>query len=352
MDIVAPGVLVPTTDRQANVGYNPYIHIHTNLGGNKRASDYTDQDYTVWFDGTSAAAPHIAGVAALMLSANPNLTGKQVVDIIEGTAQKVRQGTGAGYYNYATTSGRPNGTWNNEMGYGLVDAYEAVSAASFSASLPRLISGPRGTVVQRQEAYHYVGSVPSGATFSGWTITPSTGTITVGTGDSAYIKFSTAGQYTVMAKFILPGNVPYVISQTVEVLSSPPSTPYIVVNPPGAQWYPGAFFQVVVRGPRQPGVFYEWWGGSYIDYFDYSDVLSGQYYVDLIPPFYGFGQEYMTVKCTAILNGVRSEESNELYLTLDWDWNDYRSAPANNQGGDSLKVTNRQIPAGRRSSVE
>ena len=73
--------------------------------------------------GTSMAAPHVAGLAALLISVNPNLTGKEVVDIIERTAQKV------GGYSYSTTSNRPNGTWNNEMGYGLCNAFAAVSTA-------------------------------------------------------------------------------------------------------------------------------------------------------------------------------------------------------------------------------
>jgi subtilisin family serine protease len=90
LDIVAPGVLIPTTDRQGRVGYNPNSHIHTIYGGNKITSDYSNQDYTVWFTGTSSACPHVAGVAALILSVNPDLTGKQVRDIIEATAQKVR----------------------------------------------------------------------------------------------------------------------------------------------------------------------------------------------------------------------------------------------------------------------
>ena len=100
-------------------------------GGNKITSDYTNRDYTVWFNGTSAACPHVAGVAALILSVRPNLTGQQVRNIIEQTAQKV------GGYSYATTSGRPNGTWHQETGYGLVDAYAAVR----KALMPSL-SGP------------------------------------------------------------------------------------------------------------------------------------------------------------------------------------------------------------------
>ena len=110
LDIVAPGVLIPTTDRLGAYGY-------------------TTGDYTMKFNGTSSACPHVAGVAALVLSVNPNLTGVQVRNIIESTAQKV------GGYNYRTTSGRSNGTWSNEMGYGLVNAYAAVLAACTTVNL-------------------------------------------------------------------------------------------------------------------------------------------------------------------------------------------------------------------------
>jgi subtilisin family serine protease len=126
LDVVAPGVLIPTTDRQGINGYNPYQPLHTDAGGTILTSDYSNLDYTVWFDGTSAACPHVAGVAALVLSVNPDLTQTQVQQIIESTTQKVR----TDLYTYSTTSGHPNGTWNNEMGYGLVDVYAAVQAAS------------------------------------------------------------------------------------------------------------------------------------------------------------------------------------------------------------------------------
>lgn len=73
--------------------------------------------------GTSMAAPHVAGIAALVLSINPCLTAQQVRDIIEQTAQKT------GTYNYDTNINRPNGTWHQEVGYGLVDATAAVQLA-------------------------------------------------------------------------------------------------------------------------------------------------------------------------------------------------------------------------------
>lgn len=96
LDIVAPGVDIVST-----------------IPNNGTAS----------YSGTSMATPHVAGVAALILSINPNLTRTQVTAIIESAAQKV------GGYNYQTTPGRPNGTWHQEMGYGLIDAFAAVQAA-------------------------------------------------------------------------------------------------------------------------------------------------------------------------------------------------------------------------------
>lgn len=93
IDVVAPGVDIPTT------GWTE--------------SDTSTYNY-IKFSGTSAACPQVAAVAALVLSINPNLTSKEVCDIIEKTAQKV------GSKPYSTYSNRPNGTWNEYMGYGLV----------------------------------------------------------------------------------------------------------------------------------------------------------------------------------------------------------------------------------------
>ena len=80
----------------------------------------------IYFGGTSAAAPHVSGVAALILSVNENLTQQQVKDIIECTAYKLPS------YTYTETPGRPNGPWNEETGYGLLDAGAAVEAAQAS----------------------------------------------------------------------------------------------------------------------------------------------------------------------------------------------------------------------------
>ena len=85
----------------------------------------------IFDSGTSLAAPHVAGICALILSINPYLNVRQVNDIIEKTAKKV------GNYTYSNSPNRPNGTWNNEMGYGLANAFEAVKLAQqmYSATL-------------------------------------------------------------------------------------------------------------------------------------------------------------------------------------------------------------------------
>ena len=102
LDITAPGVKIYTTT----------------LNGSYRSD----------FNGTSAACPFVSGVAALVLSVNPNLTGQKVMDIIGSTARKV------GGYNYQYQTGtNPShscGIWNYEMGYGLVNAYAAVQVAA------------------------------------------------------------------------------------------------------------------------------------------------------------------------------------------------------------------------------
>ena len=103
LDLVAPGVDILTTDNMGNVGYN--------------AGDY------VYFKGTSAACPHVAGVAALLLSINPALNFREVFEIILTTTDKV----GDGFY-FDTEQ---YGSWSNEMGYGRVNAYRAVIKAKY-----------------------------------------------------------------------------------------------------------------------------------------------------------------------------------------------------------------------------
>ncbi len=85
-----------------------------------------------FFAGTSAAAPHVAGVVALMLDKNPNLTSAQVRENLDaGSSELGRQtATPAEVANIlgdtAIDLGQPG--FDNVFGFGRVDAFEAVDS--------------------------------------------------------------------------------------------------------------------------------------------------------------------------------------------------------------------------------
>ncbi|RLF49831.1 MAG: hypothetical protein DRN20_01040 [Thermoplasmata archaeon] len=70
-------------------------------------------------NGTSFSCPHVAGVVALMLEANPDLTPEHVKHILQITAEQ----------KYPATFPDIHPKWNRSSGYGFVDAYEAVKLA-------------------------------------------------------------------------------------------------------------------------------------------------------------------------------------------------------------------------------
>lgn len=97
LNVMAPGINVRTTDITGGAGYS--------------TGEYFDR-----FSGTSASAPHVSGLAALILSINPSLTWQQVRDILCNTADKTQWMNGNNF--------------TNEYGYGRVNAYRALLSAS------------------------------------------------------------------------------------------------------------------------------------------------------------------------------------------------------------------------------
>lgn len=137
VSVVAPGVLCPTTDRQGADGYSN----NGTLTNNPWAcviypAQPANGNYILMFDGTSAATPHVAGLAALIRSQYPSLSNVQVRNIIERTAAKV------GTLAYAEVAEFLNGTRNEEMGYGRIDAFQALD---FADVLIKDWSGDNGT---------------------------------------------------------------------------------------------------------------------------------------------------------------------------------------------------------------
>jgi subtilisin family serine protease len=85
-------------------------------------SAFPNSTYAI-HDGTSMAGPHVAGVVALMWSANPDLIGD-----IERTEQILISTTQPAFAPYEPC-GAAGETPNNLTGYGMVDAYAAVEWA-------------------------------------------------------------------------------------------------------------------------------------------------------------------------------------------------------------------------------
>lgn len=117
VDITAPSGGLLTTDISGDEGYGSYED---------------DADYIGWFSGTSAAAPVVSGVLALMFEANPRLTAAQARDVLCETAVRIDLDT----YPYDEYG------WNAYHGCGRVDAGAAVLAVANTAPGPAVLEGP------------------------------------------------------------------------------------------------------------------------------------------------------------------------------------------------------------------
>jgi subtilisin family serine protease len=107
----SPGIW--TTDRPGNQGYN--------ISGQDAENTLGDLDgnYTATFGGTSSACPGVAGVAALILAVNPNLTWTQVKNILRASCDQIDKLSG-GY--------DANGQ-SAYYGFGRINAQKAVQNA-------------------------------------------------------------------------------------------------------------------------------------------------------------------------------------------------------------------------------
>ena len=81
--------------------------------------DASDNGYTGRGSGTSYATPSVSGIIALMLETNPDLSPAEVKEILKLTAE--RRGD--------ASAPEVDPFWNRDFGFGMVDAYAAVSMA-------------------------------------------------------------------------------------------------------------------------------------------------------------------------------------------------------------------------------
>jgi subtilisin family serine protease len=94
INLVAPGVRIATTNIHGAAGDGP-------------------SDYSLRFNGTSSATPHVAAAAALILSVMPSLDEKRVREIITASADRLTK----------------DGQWDKFVGWGRLNIYAALRLA-------------------------------------------------------------------------------------------------------------------------------------------------------------------------------------------------------------------------------
>jgi subtilisin family serine protease len=162
-DVAAPGSLIYSARSQEAV-FEP-IQI-------------VDDNYVI-MRGTSMAAPHVAGIAALVWESNPNLTGAQMRERLRRTAEPV-----------LVDGASPNTAW----GFGKVDAFRAVSESVASIGGPSATTPGTPVVLSAENSSAAFGSTLTSYQWfaaGGATVIPSPD------GTTAQVSAPTPGDYTV-----------------------------------------------------------------------------------------------------------------------------------------------------------
>ncbi len=123
----------------SETGANLWVCAPSSAGSRAIVTTDNSDRYTNRFGGTSASAPQVSGVAALLRQANPELTWRDLKLIMAATARKNdEENTGweDGALQYGSSTERYH--FNHEYGFGMVDAGAAVDLARDWVNVPAM----------------------------------------------------------------------------------------------------------------------------------------------------------------------------------------------------------------------
>ncbi|HEX7167036.1 MAG TPA: S8 family serine peptidase [Acidimicrobiales bacterium] len=130
---------------------------------------YVDESrWAPWYgtiSGTSMAAPHVAGAAALLLQASPTLTPAQIENVLQDTAHKFTAGA-----SYVSDPQNTGGTTSYDKGAGLIDVKAALDNLGVSHGTG---SAPSGYAVFAGDSGDFTG--PGAADIVSLHVTQTTG---------------------------------------------------------------------------------------------------------------------------------------------------------------------------------
>ena len=133
-----------TRSNYSETGANLWVCAPSNdsrLAGHGIVTTENSDRYIEDFGGTSAATPVVSGVAALMRSANPDLTWRDLKLILAASARQNDPGNPGwedGARKYGADSDGDRYHFNHEYGFGVVDAGAAVEMAKAWDVIPSL----------------------------------------------------------------------------------------------------------------------------------------------------------------------------------------------------------------------
>jgi len=131
------------------------------------APGYESGDYTNTFGGTSSATPVVAGVAGLVLSANPRLTAREVRKILEETADKIVDPDPDPQFGNRMGNYDSNNRRSDWFGYGKVNALKAVQAAVRKSGGNPNIGGARFSDISGHWAEKFIEALAGANIISG-----------------------------------------------------------------------------------------------------------------------------------------------------------------------------------------